>query len=48
MLYVDEKILQYKQEELEEESTAKITNTVVIKLKNAANIKREIVVTYTQ
>ena len=48
MLDADEKSLQYKKENPEEKKSETITNIVVIKLKNAANIKREIVVTYTQ
>jgi len=48
MLDADEKSLQYKKETPEEKNSETITNIVVIKLKNAANIEREIVVTYTQ
>ena len=48
MLDVDEIIFQYKKETLEEKTSETITNIVVIKLKNAANVEREIVVTYTQ
>ena len=48
MLYADEKFLQYKKETPEEKKSETITNILVIKLKNAANIEREIVVTYTQ
>ena len=48
MLDADEKSLQYKKENLEEKISETITNIVVIKLKNAANVEREIVVTYTQ
>ena len=44
MLDADEKSLQYKKEN----PSGTNTNIVVIKLKNAANIEREIVVTYTQ
>ena len=44
MLDADEKFLQYKKEN----PSVTSTNIVVIKLKNAANIEREIVVTYTQ
>ena len=43
-----QKYQQYKIQNLEEQ-TSEINNTiVVIKLKNAANVEREIVVTYTQ
>ena len=48
MLDADEKSLQYKKENPEANTSEIITNIVVIKLKNAANIEREIVVTYTQ
>ena len=48
MLDADEKFLQYKKENPEENTSETNTNIVVIKLKNAANIEREIVVTYTQ
>ena len=48
MLDADERTLQYKKEQPEEQSAETITNIVVIKLKNAANKEREIVVTYTQ
>jgi hypothetical protein len=48
MLDADEKSLQYKKENPEENTSETNTNIVVIKLKNAANIEREIVVTYTQ
>ena len=48
MLDSDEKLLQYKKEIPEEKISKAITNIVVIKLKNAANVEREIVVTYTQ
>ena len=48
MLDADEKFLQYKKEKSEEKNSKTITNILVIKLKNAANVEREIVVTYTQ
>ena len=48
MLDADEKSFQYKKENPEEITFESITNIVVIKLKNAANVEREIVVTYTQ
>ena len=48
MLDADEKFLQYKKETPEEKKSETITNILVIKLKNAANIEREIVMTYTQ
>ena len=48
MLDADEKSLQYKKENPEKNTSGTNTNIVVIKLKNAANIEREIVVTYTQ
>ena len=48
MLDADEKTFEYKKEQNQEQSVETITNVVVIKLKNAANIERKIVVTYTQ
>ena len=48
MLDADEKSLQYKKENPEKNTSGTNTNIVVIKLKNAANIEREIVVTYTR
>ena len=48
MLNADEKYLQFKKENHKEKTSEANTNIVVIKLKNAANIEREIVVTYTQ
>ena len=48
MLEVDERALQYKKDEAEELSLKKTTNTVVIKLKNASNVERKIILTYTQ
>ena len=48
MLDADEKSPQHNKEDLEEKISKTITNIVVIKLKNAANVEREIIVTYTQ
>ena len=48
MLDADEKIYEYNINQPEEPNADTITNIVVIRLKNAANIEREIVVTYTQ
>ena len=48
MLDADEKSIKYKNEKSEEKNSETNTNILVIKLKNAANVKREIVVTYTQ
>ena len=48
MLDADEIYFQFKKETVEENISETITNIVVIKLKNAANVEREIVVTYTQ
>ena len=48
MLVADEKTFEYKKEQHQEQTVETITNIVVIKLKNAANIEREIVVTYRQ
>ena len=41
-------LIEESKETPEEKKSETITNIVVIKLKNAANIEREIVVTYTQ
>ena len=48
MLDAGEKTFEYKKAQHQEQSVETITNIVVIKLKNAANIEREIVVTYIQ
>jgi len=48
MLEVDERVLQYKKDDKEELTSEKSTNVVVIKLKNASNVERKIVLTYTQ
>ena len=48
MLDADERSFQYKKENPEEITSETITKIVVIKLKNAANVEREIIVTYTQ
>ena len=48
MLDADERSFQYKKENPEEKTSETITKIVVIKLKNAANVEREIIVTYTQ
>ncbi len=48
MLEVDERDLQYEKENMDEQSLEIITNVVVIKLKNAANVERKIILTYTQ
>ena len=48
MLEVDERVLQYKKDDKEELTSEKSTNVVVIKLKNASNVGRKIVLTYTQ
>ena len=48
MLEVDERDLQYEKEDRDEQSLEIITNVVVIKLKNAANVERKIILTYTQ
>ena len=48
MLDADEKSFRYKEENPEVKISETITNIVVIKLKNAANVEREIIVTYTQ
>ena len=48
MLEVDERTLNYKKEDQEESSPEKTTNVVVINLKNASNVERKLVLTYTQ
>ncbi len=48
MLEVDERDLQYEKENMDDPSLEIITNVVVIKLKNAANVERKIILTYTQ
>ena len=48
MLEVDERDLQYEKEDTDDPSLEIITNVVVIKLKNAANVERKIILTYTQ
>ena len=48
MLDAGDKTFEYKKEQHQEQSVETITNIVVIKLKNTANIEREIVVTYIQ
>ncbi len=48
MLEVDERDLQYEKENMDDPSIEIITNVVVIKLKNAANVERKIILTYTQ
>ena len=48
MLEVDERDLQYEKEDMDGPSLEIITNVVVIKLKNAANVERKIILTYTQ
>ena len=48
MLEVDERDLQYEKEDTDDPSLEIITNVVVIKLKNAANVERKIILTYSQ
>ena len=48
MLDADEKSIEYKKKESEAQKEDLFSNIVVIKLKNAANEKREIVLTYIQ
>ena len=48
MLNADEKSIKFKKKESEEHKGDLISNIVVIKLKNAANVEREIVLNYTQ
>jgi hypothetical protein len=48
MLEVDERVLKNKKQDKEELTSQKSTNVVVIKLKNASNVERKIVLTYTQ
>ena len=48
MLDANEKTQQYKKQNPKIQTSEIITNIVVIKLKNAANVEREIILTYTQ
>ena len=48
MLDADEKTQEYKRQNHKIQTSEIITNIVVIKLKNAANVEREIILTYTQ
>jgi len=48
MLEVDERFIQYKKVEVEEVSSEITSNVVVIKLKNAANVERKLVLTYNK
>ena len=48
MLEVDERLIQYKKDEVEEVSSETTSNVVVIKLKNAANVERKLVLTYNK
>ena len=48
MLEVDERLIQYKKDEVEEVYSETTSNVVVIKLKNAANVERKLVLTYNK
>ena len=48
MLEVDERLIQYKKDEVEDVSLEITSNVVVIKLKNAANVERKLVLTYNK
>jgi hypothetical protein len=48
MLSADEKSVNIKKKETEEQKEDIISNIVIIKLKNAANVEREIVINYKQ
>ena len=48
MLEVDERLIQYKKDKVEEVSSETTSNVVVIKLKNAANVERKLVLTYNK
>jgi len=48
MLEVDERLIQYKKDEVEKISPEITSHVVVIKLKNAANVKRKLVLTYNK
>ena len=47
MLEFDEKIIKNKNNNSNDLTSIKSINTLVIKLKNAANIEKEIILTYT-
>ena len=48
MLEADERVIQYKKDELEEVSSETTSYVVVIKLKNAINVERKLVLTYNK
>jgi len=48
MLEADERVIQYKKDELEEVSSETTSHVVVIKLKNAINVERKLVLTYNK
>ena len=48
MLEVDEHVIQSRKDEMEEVSSEATSNVVVIKLKNAANVERKLILTYNR
>ena len=48
MLEADERVIQYKKDELEQVSSETTSHVVVIKLKNAINVERKLVLTYNK
>jgi len=48
MLEADERVIQYKKDEVEEVSSETTSHVVVIKLKNAINVERKLVLTYNK
>ena len=48
MLEVDERVIQYKKDEVEEVSSETTSHVVVIKLKNATNVERKLILTYNK
>jgi hypothetical protein len=48
MLEADERVIQYKKDEVEEVSSETTSYVVVIKLKNAINVERKLVLTYNK
>ena len=48
MLNADEKSIEYRKKESSDKKDISSSNVIVIKLKNAANIERKIILTYTQ
>jgi len=48
MLEVDERLIQHEKDEVEEVSSETTSHVVVIKLKNATNVERKLILTYNK